>query len=141
MAIFIVLWPYLLTTKLRCLQKNNMGHTNLSDRTKHSETKNTPYISMRCTTWLFLWFLGNIIIYWFRPRYIWLYIYWTVTPLPLSLFASYSFSEVEWHDKKIENVLVHTSFSRDNSWKSQVNFIFLIAKNASELGFFVRFLL
>ena len=27
MAIFIVLWPYLLTTKLRCLQKNNIGHT------------------------------------------------------------------------------------------------------------------
>ena len=29
MAIFIVLWPYLLTVKLRCLQKNNIGHTNL----------------------------------------------------------------------------------------------------------------
>ena len=28
MAIFIVLWLYLLTTKLRCLQKNNIGHTN-----------------------------------------------------------------------------------------------------------------
>ena len=27
MAIFIVLWPYLLTTKLRCLQKNIIGHT------------------------------------------------------------------------------------------------------------------
>ena len=27
MAIFIVIWPYLLTTKLRCLQKNNIGHT------------------------------------------------------------------------------------------------------------------
>ena len=27
MAIFIVLWPYLLTTKLRCLQKKNIGHT------------------------------------------------------------------------------------------------------------------
>ena len=27
MVIFIVLWPYLLTTKLRCLQKNNIGHT------------------------------------------------------------------------------------------------------------------
>ena len=27
MTIFIVLWPYLLTTKLRCLQKNNIGHT------------------------------------------------------------------------------------------------------------------
>ena len=27
MAVFIVLWPYLLTTKLRCLQKNNIGHT------------------------------------------------------------------------------------------------------------------
>ena len=29
MAIFIVLWPYLLTTKLRCLQKSNIGHTNM----------------------------------------------------------------------------------------------------------------
>ena len=29
MAIFIVLWPYLLTTKLRCLQKTNIGHTSL----------------------------------------------------------------------------------------------------------------
>ena len=28
MAVFIVLVPYLLTTKLRCLQKNNFGHTN-----------------------------------------------------------------------------------------------------------------
>ena len=27
MAVFIVLWPYLLTTKLRCLQKNNIEHT------------------------------------------------------------------------------------------------------------------
>ena len=27
---FLVLWPYLLTTKLRCLQKNNIGHTNLA---------------------------------------------------------------------------------------------------------------
>ena len=26
MIIFLVLWPYLLTTKLRCLQKNNIGH-------------------------------------------------------------------------------------------------------------------
>ena len=28
MAVFIFLWPYFLTTKLRCLQKNNIGHTN-----------------------------------------------------------------------------------------------------------------
>ena len=27
MAVFIVLWPYLLHTKLRCLQENNIGHT------------------------------------------------------------------------------------------------------------------
>ena len=27
MAIFIVLWSCLLTTKLSCLQKNNFGHT------------------------------------------------------------------------------------------------------------------
>ena len=30
MTVFIVLWPYLLTTKLRCLQKNNIGHTKLT---------------------------------------------------------------------------------------------------------------
>ena len=27
MAVFVVLWPYLLTTKLSCLRKNNFGHT------------------------------------------------------------------------------------------------------------------
>ena len=27
MDVFEVLWPYLLTTKLSCLQKNNFGHT------------------------------------------------------------------------------------------------------------------
>ena len=27
MAIFVVLWYYLLTNKLSCLQKNNFGHT------------------------------------------------------------------------------------------------------------------
>ena len=27
MLVFIVLWPYLLTTKLRCLHKNKIGHT------------------------------------------------------------------------------------------------------------------
>ena len=27
MAGFIVVWPYALTTKLSCLQKNNFGHT------------------------------------------------------------------------------------------------------------------
>ena len=26
-AVLVVLWPYLLTTKLSCLQKNNLGHT------------------------------------------------------------------------------------------------------------------
>ena len=29
MAVLIVLWLYLLTTKLRCLQKNNIEHTKL----------------------------------------------------------------------------------------------------------------
>ena len=33
MAIFIVLWPYLLTTKLRCLQKKNIGHTTAAAHT------------------------------------------------------------------------------------------------------------
>ena len=28
MAVFEVLWPNLLITKLRCFQKNNFGHTN-----------------------------------------------------------------------------------------------------------------
>ena len=28
MAVFVVFWPYLLTTKLSCLQKNNFEHTN-----------------------------------------------------------------------------------------------------------------
>ena len=27
MTVFVVLWPYLLTTKLSCLRKNNFGHT------------------------------------------------------------------------------------------------------------------
>ena len=27
MAVFVVPWPYLLTNKLSCLQKNNFGHT------------------------------------------------------------------------------------------------------------------
>ena len=29
MIVFIFIWPYLLTTKLRCLQKNTFGHTNV----------------------------------------------------------------------------------------------------------------
>ena len=33
-AVFIVLWPHLLTTKLRCLLKNNFGHTNQADVTR-----------------------------------------------------------------------------------------------------------
>ena len=32
MAIFVVLKPYLLTTKLRCLQKNVFGHTNVPSK-------------------------------------------------------------------------------------------------------------
>ena len=36
MSIFIVLWLYLLTTQLRCLQKNNIGHTKGHDKTKIS---------------------------------------------------------------------------------------------------------
>ena len=30
MAVFVVLLPYLLTTKLSCLQINNFGHTKLT---------------------------------------------------------------------------------------------------------------
>ena len=49
MAVFIDLWSYLLTTKLRCLQKNNIGHTKLQDEGLVQEsiaaTANTiPYI-------------------------------------------------------------------------------------------------
>ena len=36
MAIFIVLWPYLLTTKRRCLQKNIIGHTKQQADQQHS---------------------------------------------------------------------------------------------------------
>ena len=32
MAIFKVLWPYLLTPKLRSLQKNNIGHTKVGGK-------------------------------------------------------------------------------------------------------------
>ena len=32
MAVFVVFKPYLLTSKLRCLQKNNFGHTKLQPR-------------------------------------------------------------------------------------------------------------
>ena len=31
MAVFILLWPYLLTTKLRCFQKNNIGYIKMED--------------------------------------------------------------------------------------------------------------
>ena len=31
MAIFIVLWPYLLTTKLRSVIRHNLGHSNVGD--------------------------------------------------------------------------------------------------------------
>ena len=37
MAIFIVLWPYLSTRKLRCLQKNNIGHTTIGVCTSAAE--------------------------------------------------------------------------------------------------------
>ena len=37
MDVFIVLWSCLFTTKLSCLQKNNLGHTNQS---VHATTKN-----------------------------------------------------------------------------------------------------
>ena len=34
MAIFLVLWSYLSATNLRCLQKNNFGHTNDRSRSR-----------------------------------------------------------------------------------------------------------
>ena len=43
MAIFVVVWPYLLTTKLRCSQKNNIGHTNLDV----DSPKINPGVSLR----------------------------------------------------------------------------------------------
>ena len=36
MVLFIILWPFLSTTKLRCWQKNNIGHTKGHDNTKIS---------------------------------------------------------------------------------------------------------
>ena len=33
MAVFIVLWPYLLTTKLRSVIRHNLGHSNLQPPT------------------------------------------------------------------------------------------------------------
>ena len=35
MSVFIVLLPYLLTTKLRCLKKNNIGHTTQGEHSCH----------------------------------------------------------------------------------------------------------
>ena len=43
MAVFIVLWPYLLTTKLRCLQRNNSGHSKMHVRYPH--TSMHPFLS------------------------------------------------------------------------------------------------
>ena len=34
MAILVVLWPHLLTTKLSCLQKKNFGHTILGGQSE-----------------------------------------------------------------------------------------------------------
>ena len=34
MAVFIVLWPYLLTTKLRSVIRHNLGHSNLYGRVR-----------------------------------------------------------------------------------------------------------
>ena len=41
MDVFIVLWSYLLTTKLRCLQKNNIGHNTKYSFNKLPPTKKT----------------------------------------------------------------------------------------------------
>ena len=41
MAIFIALWPYLVTTKLRCLQKNNIGHTMVKCKEWNEKKKKT----------------------------------------------------------------------------------------------------
>ena len=41
MAVFVVPWPYLLTNKLSCLQKNNFGHTMpLGDTAKNESLPN-----------------------------------------------------------------------------------------------------
>ena len=46
MIVFIVLWPYLLTTKLRCLQRKNIGHTikNMHINKKRKCKRNIPLI-------------------------------------------------------------------------------------------------
>ena len=45
MAIFVVLWSYLSTTKLSCLQKNNFGHTISGTSSAVSETEADSSIS------------------------------------------------------------------------------------------------
>ena len=49
MAIFIVLWPCLFTTKLSCLQKNKWGHANQEQRTNISRRQELLY---KCITYV-----------------------------------------------------------------------------------------
>ena len=51
MAIFIVLWPCLFTTKLSCLQKNKWGHANQEQRTNISRRQELLY---KCITYLLM---------------------------------------------------------------------------------------
>ena len=46
MAIFIVLWPYLLTTKLRSVIHHNLGHSNLDMSRKESASSKINELSI-----------------------------------------------------------------------------------------------
>ena len=48
MAVFIILWPSLLTTKLSCLQRNNFGHTNLKGQYKHCSPPGFEWALIKC---------------------------------------------------------------------------------------------
>ena len=45
---FIILWPYLLTNKLKCLQKNNIGHTIVSMYNVHTQDCRQYVLRLLC---------------------------------------------------------------------------------------------
>ena len=69
MAVFIVLWPYLLTTKLKSVIRNNLGHSNVQCR-----------LSM--TSWNIYAFLGNLYLLWHKT----IKRYWFPQKVCISLF-------------------------------------------------------
>ena len=75
-AIFVVLWSYLLTTKLSCLQKNNFGHT--------MEYGSSPATEIGITVCLLIWDGKKIMEYNSSLEYQYL------------LFASCNFTSERW---------------------------------------------